>query len=177
MEKDKRLMEASWWERLTEGDWVLFWWAGPCSVNLYSNFLLMGRAVFPPCCVTWGQTIVEVMKIMATSFKRSHTPTAALSAPDPAAGYRWPTLPLETPGHLQESLGQSLVGSLLLSPRSWCIQCSVCTLQESVSPVLCKFWWLSRGVNGNFLQEGLCHTQVYPEPLLQSAADPYLHRR
>ena len=24
MEKDKRLMEASWWERLTEGDWVLF---------------------------------------------------------------------------------------------------------------------------------------------------------
>ena len=49
MEKDKRLMEASWWERLTEGDWVLFWWAGPCSVNLYSNFLLMGGAVFPTC--------------------------------------------------------------------------------------------------------------------------------
>ena len=34
MEKDKRLMEASWWERLTGGNWVLFWWAGPCSVNL-----------------------------------------------------------------------------------------------------------------------------------------------
>ena len=27
-------------------------------------------------------------------------------------------------------------------------------------PVLCKFWWLYGGVNGNLLQEGLCHTQV-----------------
>ena len=24
----------------------------------------MGGAVFPPCCLTWGQTMVEVMKIM-----------------------------------------------------------------------------------------------------------------
>ena len=31
----------------------------------------MGRAVSPPCCLTQGQTMVEVMKIMATSFKRS----------------------------------------------------------------------------------------------------------
>ena len=28
-------------------------------------------------------------------------------------------------------------------------------------PVLCKFWWLYRGVKGDLLQEGLCHTQVY----------------
>ena len=33
-------------------------------------------------------------------------------------------------------------------------------LQESVSPVLCKFWWLYGGVNGDLLQEGLYHTQV-----------------
>ena len=38
----------------------------------------------------------------------------------------------------QVSLGQSLVGSLLLSPESWCTQGLVCALQESVSPVLCK---------------------------------------
>ena len=38
------------------GNWVLFWWAGPCSVNLLSNFLLKGRAGFPPCYLTWGQT-------------------------------------------------------------------------------------------------------------------------
>ena len=63
----------------------------------------------------------------------------ALSAPDPAAGRCPPTTSLETPGHSQESLGQSLVGSLLLSPGSWCWQGFVCALQESVSPVLCKF--------------------------------------
>lgn len=33
----------------------------------------------------------------------------------------------------------SLVGSLLLSPGSWCTQGFVCALQESVTPVLCKF--------------------------------------
>ena len=54
------------------GNWVLFWWEGPCSVNLQSNFLLIGGAVFPPCYLTWGQTMVEVLKIMVTSFKRSH---------------------------------------------------------------------------------------------------------
>ena len=58
------------------------------------------------------------------------------------------------------SLAQSLVGSLLLSPRSWCTQDFVCTLQEPVSPVLCMFWWLYGGVNGDLLQEGLCYTLV-----------------
>ena len=53
--------------------------------------------------------MVEVMKIMATSFKRSHA-----YASNPAAGRYQPTPPLETPGHSQISLGQSLVGSLLL---------------------------------------------------------------
>ena len=67
---------------------------------------------------------------------------------------------LETPGHSWACLGQSLVGSLLRSPGSWCTQGSVCALQESISPVLCKFWQLYGRVNGNLLQEGLCHTQV-----------------
>ena len=66
----------------------------------------------------------------------------------------------ETPGHSWASLGQSLVGSLLLSPGSWYTQAFVCTLQESVSPGLFKFCWLYRGLNGD-LQEGLCHTQFY----------------
>ena len=56
------------------------------------------------------------MKIMAASFKRSGAHTAAFSAPDPAAGHHQPTPPLETPGHSQASLAQSLVGTLLLSP-------------------------------------------------------------
>jgi len=66
--------------------------------------------------------MVEVTKIMATSFRRSHACTAALNAPDPAAGHHWRTLLPKTPEHSQESLGQSLVGSLLPSPGSWCTQ-------------------------------------------------------
>ena len=120
----------------------------------------MGGAVFPPCCLTWGQTMVEVMKIMGTSFERSHAGTAALSAPNAVSGHFQPMPPPETPGHSQASLGQSLVGPLLLSPGSWWAQYFLCALQESVSPVLCKFWGLYDGVNGDLLQEGLCHTQV-----------------
>ena len=101
------------------------------------------------------------MKIMASSFKRSHVCTATLSAPNPAAGQHQSMPPLETPGHSRASLGQSLVGPLLLSPGSWCAKGFVCVLPESASPVLCEFWQLYGGVNGNLLQEGLCHTQVY----------------
>ena len=159
MDKDKRLMEASWWERLTWGaNWVLFWWVGPCSVNLQSNFLLMGGAVFSPCCLIWGQTVVEVMKIMLTFFKRSQASKhCCTQCPHPAAGHLQPTPPPETPGHSWASLGQSLVGSLLLSPGSWCAQDLVCALQESVSPVLCKFWLLYGEVNGDPTE--VCCTQ------------------
>ena len=74
----------------------------------------MGHVVFTPCYLTWGQTMVDVMKIMVTSFKRSHAYTAALSVPDPEAGHLRPTPMPESPGHSWKSLGQSLVGSLLL---------------------------------------------------------------
>ena len=62
--------------------------------------------------------------------------------------------------HRQVSV-QSLVRSLLLSPGPWFTQYSVCALQESVSPILCEFCQLYSGANGDLLQEGLCHTQVY----------------
>ena len=61
-----------------------------------------------------------------------HVCTATLSSPNPTTGHHQPMPPLETPGH-SWSLGQSLVGSLLLSPGSWCTQGSVCALQESIS--------------------------------------------
>ena len=47
--------------------------------------------------------------------------------------------PPETPGHSQASLPHSLLGSLLLSLGSWCTQGFVHVLQESLSPILCKF--------------------------------------
>ena len=105
--------------------------------------------------------MVEVMKIMATSFKKSHVHSVALGASNPAAGHCRLTPPLETPGHSWACLGQFLVGSLLLSPGSWCTQGFVSAFQESVSPVLCKIWWFCGGVDGDLLQDGLCHTQLY----------------
>ena len=95
--------------------------------------------------------------VEVTSFKKSHdalphsvSPTLQQVTADPGLHQR-----------LLDTLGQSLVGSLLLSPGFRCTQGFVCPLQESVSPVLCKFWQLYGGVNGNLLQEGLCYTQVY----------------
>ena len=124
------------------------------------QFSVDGWSCVPSLLFTWDQTIVEIMKIMATSFKRSRAGTATLSAPNPAASHRQSMPPPETPGHSRASLGHPLVASLLLSPGSRCAKGSVCALPESVSPVLCKFWWLYGGVNGNLLQESLCHTQI-----------------
>ena len=184
MEKDKRLMEASWWERLTEGEsevgqscltvcdpvhcsppgssihgvlqarileWVAVsfsrgssqprnrtyvyciagrhfnlwaireaWLRGKLGLILMGRamfsksliqFLLMDGAVFPPCYLTWGQTLVEIMKITLTSFRRSHAGTAILSASNPAAGHHGPTPPWETHGHSWASLGQIHINS------------------------------------------------------------------
>ena len=36
---------------------------------------------------TWGQTMVEVMKIMVTALERSQASAATLSIPDTAAGH------------------------------------------------------------------------------------------
>ena len=50
------------------------------------------------------------------------------------------------------------MGSLHLSPGSWCAQGFLCAFQVCFpSPV---FWWLYGGVNGDLLLEGLCHTQL-----------------
>ena len=95
--------------------------------------------------------------IMVMSFIRTHCHT---QCPRPCSR------PLSTHSSTGDSwtlMGKSgsvSCGALLLSPVSWCIQGSVCALQESVFPVLCKFWWLHGGVNGDLLQDTLCHTQV-----------------
>ena len=66
------------------------------------GLVLMGRAMLsktliqfyvdrwrcvPSQLFTWGRVMVEVITIMATSFKRSHAHIATLSAPNPAAGH------------------------------------------------------------------------------------------
>ena len=104
------------------------------------------------------------MKKMMTSLKISHVCTATLRAPSPAAGHHRPTPLLETPGHSQASLGQTLVGSLLLSSESWCT--SFCLHPPRVCfPVLCKFWQLYSGVNGDLLQGLMPYPSLlHPEP-------------
>ena len=76
----------------------------------------MGATVFPSCCLTWGQTIVETMKITATSFKRSHhalphsaPPTLHQATVDPHVRWRL----LDTHGQVWVSLLWGHCSSLL----------------------------------------------------------------
>ena len=45
----------------------------------------MGRAVFPPCCLTWDQTMVGMIKIMVTYFRRSGAPHCSTQCPWPCS--------------------------------------------------------------------------------------------
>ena len=64
-------LSALWWVKIRSsyklpdgrdwlrGNWVLFWWAGPCSVNLQSNFPLMAGTLLPPCSLAWGSPVLD----------------------------------------------------------------------------------------------------------------------
>ena len=92
-------LSALWWRRI-EGLWKLpdgiDWLRGIQSLVLMSRamlskslvqFSVYGWSYVPSLLFTWGQTMVEVMKIMVTSFRRSHACTVTLTAPNPAAGH------------------------------------------------------------------------------------------
>ena len=76
--------------------------------------------------------MVEVMKTMVIFLKRSWEHTDTLSAPESVGGCCQPTPLPETPGYSQANLGQSLVGSLLLSPG---VHSVLFVLSKSLSPV------------------------------------------
>ena len=73
---DKRLMEASWWERLRGKLGLVLMGRAMLSKSLiqFSVYWL-----YSLCCLTWAQTVVLVMKAVAISFKRPHAHTTALS--------------------------------------------------------------------------------------------------
>ena len=123
--------------------------------------------------------MVEVMKKMVI-FKRCHAGICCTQCPQPcsralpthdSAGDAWT---------LTDKSGSVSCG--VTSPFSWCTRFCLCP-PRVYFPVLCKFWQLYDGVNGDLLHEGLCHTQVCctqnpcPCRVEQSTADPYLHRR
>ena len=62
--------------------------------------------------------------------------------------------------------------SFLLGPGEQVLLCP----PRVYFPVLCKFWKLYGGVNGDLLQEDLCHTHSQ-SPCPCSRPLPYLHRR
>ena len=99
------------------------------------------------------------MKIMVTSFRGSHACTATLIAPNPAAGHHQPKL---QPVSWALTFKSGSVSCGVTAPFSWVlVQTMFCLCPPRVCfPVLCKFWWLCGGVNGDLLQGGLCHTQV-----------------
>ena len=102
--------------------------------------------------------MVEVMKIMVTSFKRSHACTANLSVPSPAAGHH--QLTPTSAGDVWTLIGKAgSVSHGVLSPGSCYTRFCLCPERDFL-PVLCKLSQLIGGVNCNLLQEGLCHTQV-----------------
>ena len=98
---------------------------------------------------------------MVTSFRRTYTSTVVLSAPDPAAVHCQLTPPPETPGHSQASLVQSVVGSLLFSPGSWCAQ-GPGVLSKSLFPQSC----------GRFVIKSHWHPKSNSLGVLSSLRDP-----
>ena len=96
----------------------------------------MGRAGFPPFCLA----MVEVMEIMVTSFKRSHTYTAALSALDPATGN---CQPLPLPETLSWPKWQrNRMGRLLYLPK---IYQKIIWMLSNFHKTTSEHWWRTPG--------------------------------
>ena len=94
MSGSRLVITSSWlsgsWRSFLYSSSVYLLWA-MLSKSLI-QFSIDGWRFVPSLLFTWGQTMVEVTKIMATSFKRSRARTAALNAPSPAANHHWPQL-------------------------------------------------------------------------------------
>ena len=126
--------------------------------KLLIQFSVDGWSCVSSLLLTQGQTMVEVMRIMAASFKRPH---AALHSVPPAL--QQATSNPHLCWRLLDSHGEVWsVSCGVTAPLFWVLVHTRFYLCPSriYFPVLCKFGQLCGEVNGNLLQEGLCHTQV-----------------
>ena len=83
--------------------------------------------------------------------QKVHAHSATLSAPDPSAGHHRPMPPPETPEHSNSksrsvSCGVTAFFSWVLVHTKFCL-----CRPRVYFPVLCKFWQLYGGVNGDLL--------------------------
>ena len=105
------------------------------------QFSVNGWGCVPSLLFTWGQTMVEIMKIKVTSFKGSHAHTATFSAPNPGAGHPLHQRLLDTHGQVWVSL---LWGhcSFLLGPGAHTV---LFVPSKSLCPQPCVssdgLWW------------------------------------
>ena len=85
--------------------------------------------------------MIGIMEVLQKNLCQHVEPsrTAAVSVPDPAADHCQHIPPPETPEHSQAS--ECSVSCEVTAPFSWVLVHTrfSCALQESVSPVLCKF--------------------------------------
>ena len=79
-------METSWWERLRVKLGLVLIGRAMLSKSLI-QFSVDGWNCGPSLLFTWGQTMMEAVKIEVTSLRRSIARTATLSAPNPAADH------------------------------------------------------------------------------------------
>ena len=119
----------------------------------------MGRAVFPllfdlrPNYGGGNEENGNLLQKVPCTQCHTLSPALQLATADPGIQPRL----LDTPRQVWVSLTWTHCSFLLGSGHTTFY---FCVLQESVSPVLCKFWRLYSGVDGDHLQEGLCSTQV-----------------
>ena len=91
----------------------------------------MGLCSLPDCGRGNGDLLQKDL------YQHSMAPrTVVISAPDAVADHCQPMPLQETPGHSQASMAQFVVGSLLLSPGSWCAQV-LFLLSRSLFPQSC----------------------------------------
>ena len=166
-------LSSLWWRRtiglwkLPDGrDWLrgkqgLVLMGGAMLSKFLVEFSVAGWGCVPSLLFTWGQTLVEVMMIMATSFKRSHAGPATRSAPTLQQATANPRLHqrlLDTYGQVWVSL---LWGhcSLLLGPGMHEV---LFVPSKSLFTLSCVSSGGSMvGLMVAFSKEGLCNTQVY----------------
>ena len=183
MEKDKRLMEASWWERLTVGETGLVLMGGAMlsksliqfSVDLCLLLLLCSPLLFDPRPSYGGgdEDNGDLLQKVPWVYWYTQYPQPCGRPPlaHASAGGPW-TL---TGKSRSASFGVTAPFSWVLVPIRFCL-----CLQESVSPVLCTFWQLYGGLMATSSKRASATPgPLHPEPLSQqqATADLYHHRR